>query len=100
MVSRAFQTSTNMALKKNSNQIRIIDKDRGITLQILYGEICSLEVKDDPKKTNDEKYFWIDNPEFIRAIWRVFKKAEEHGFLKEALRNTDEDDEQFIEIEV
>ena len=86
-------------MARNPNQVRIVDKDRGICLQILYGEISMLEIRETPNKESDKDFF-ADNDDFIRAIWRVFKKAEELGYLKQAVRATDEDDEPFTEIEV
>ena len=86
-------------MSKNSNQVRIVDKDKGICLQILYGEISMLEIRETPNKESDKDFF-ADNDDFIRAIYRVFKKAEELGYFKDGVRATDEDEEPFIEIQV
>ena len=82
----------------NSNQVQIVNREYGITLQALYGEISSLSVQDEPGKEGPSD-IWADNEEFIIAMWKVFKKANEMGFFREGKKVKDVDGESFIEVE-
>ncbi len=84
---------------KNPNQVQIVDKEKGITLQILYGEVSLFQVQETPGKDSNKDFF-TDNEEFIRAMFRIFKKAEELGYLGVGQRATNEDGEPFTVIEI
>lgn len=84
---------------RSNNHLQITNEEFGITLQILYGEISLLELKEDPTKTGP-KDFCADNDDYIRALYRVFKKAEELGYFKDGVRMSDEDGEKYIKIQV